>query len=169
MRRGEKGILVAIGVVVLLFGSIKVVRNSSEEASQPDPGIPFYTTASKELIKSGSMLYRQLGCRKCHTLWGIRDPMQSVPSPPMDGIGSLKEEEWLYSYLSAENPQSIVPSRLKAEYKMPSFADIPESDRRILAAYLSHLKVEDWYLDEVKKVEYEKLTGEDYPAAEVDR
>jgi len=37
---------------------------------------------------------------------------------------------------------------LKPEYRMPSFKDMPETDRRVLARYLASLKVEDWYLDE---------------------
>ena len=77
-------------------------------------------------------------------------------------MGSLRDEEWLYTYFSAEDPQSIVPSRLKLKYRMPSFAKIPDADRRMLAKYISSLKVEDWYLEETKKSAYEKLTGQDY-------
>ena len=90
--------------------------------------------------------------------------MQAVPAPSLDGIGSLRDEAWFYRYLSAPSPQDILPSRLKAKYQMPSYADLPESERKILAAYLASLKVEDWYLEEVRKAEYEKLTGKDYPA-----
>ncbi len=160
MKKGEKGILLLIVVLVVVFALINNYRKSQEEGV--DKGIPFYTTASKELQGKSSKLYRDLGCRDCHSLWGIRNAMQSVPSPPLDGIGSLKDEAWLYEYLSAENPQSIVPSRLKAEYQMPSYAYLPEDERRTLAKYLSTLKVEDWYLEEVRKTEYEKLTGKDY-------
>ena len=79
----------------------------------------------------------------------------------MDGIGSLHTEKWLYDYLSATNPQSIIPSRLKKKYQMPSFAGMPDEDRKILASYLASLKVKDWYLDQTKKEEHDKLTGED--------
>lgn len=47
---------------------------------------------------------------------------------------------------------------------MPSYAHLPEQDRKVLAAYMASLKVKDWYLEETKKAEYEKLTGKDYPA-----
>jgi len=160
MKKGEKGILLVTIVVVVAFALINNYRKSQEEGE--DKGIPFYTTASKEVQEKSSILYRALGCRDCHSLWGIRNAMQSVPSPSLDGIGSLKDEAWFYAYLSADDPQSILPSRLKAEYQMPSFAHLPEEERRLLAKYLSSLKVEDWYLEEVKKSEYEKLTGEDY-------
>ncbi len=163
MKKGEKGILVVIGLVVVAFTGINHYRQAQEEG--PDKGIPFYTTAPEALQKQGAELYRELSCRDCHSLWGIRNAMQAVPSPSLDGIGSLKEEAWLYDYLSAEDPQSIVPTRLKAEYQMPSYAHLPEQERRTLAKYLSSLKVEDWYLEEVRKGEYEKLTGETYQAS----
>ena len=88
--------------------------------------------------------------------------MQSVPAPSLDGLGSFYTEEWFFDYFSAKNPQSIVPSRLKEEYRMPSFAEIPEQERRTLSQYMASLKVKDWYRDETKKSEYEKLTGEHY-------
>ena len=88
--------------------------------------------------------------------------MQAVPAPSLDGMGSLRDEEWLFKYFSAEDPQSILPSRLKERFRMPSFAAIPEADRRMLAKYVSSLKVEDWYLEEVRKAEFEKLTGKEY-------
>lgn len=160
MRKGEKGIFLLIGVVLVVFYAINVYRQSQEEG--PDKGIPFYSTASVELEKSAMELIRELDCRDCHSLWSIKNIMQSVPTPPLDGLGSLHEEQFFYDYLSAEDPQAIIPTRLKAEYQMPSFADLSEQERRTLAAYLSSLKVEDWYLGEVKKREYEKLTGKEY-------
>jgi hypothetical protein len=88
--------------------------------------------------------------------------MQTVPAPALDGIGSLRSEKFFYEYFSAEDPKTILPSRLKEEFQMPSYAHLPEEDRRILAAYMSSLKVEDWYLEETRKREYEKLTGKKY-------
>ena len=164
MRKGEKGILIAIAVIVLSFVGINTYRQSQEVG--PDKGIPFYSTASKEIQEKGAELYRHLKCRDCHTLWGVRNAMQAVPAPSLDGIGSLRDEAWLFNYLSANDPQQILPSRLKAEYQMPSFAELPEEDRRVLASFLASLKVEAWYLDEAKKSEFEKLTGEDYKGGE---
>lgn len=165
MKKGEKGILILIVVVVVVFYAINAYRHAQDEGE--DKGIPFYSTAPVELEKRAMELIRQLDCRDCHSLWSIRNMMQSVPTPPLDGLGSLYEEKYFFDYLSAEDPQSIIPSRLKAEYQMPSFADLPEHERRTLAQYLASLKVEDWYLEEVKKKEYERLTGKDYkPAVE---
>lgn len=160
MRKGEKGILIAIAIIVLVFMGINIYRQS--QVTEEDRGIPFYSDAPAQIQEDGQQLVRKHDCKDCHTLWGVRNPMQSVPAPSLDGIGSLRTESWLYDYLSAKDPQAILPTRLKAEYQMPSYAGLPEAERRTLAAYLASLKVEDWYLDEVKNAAFEKLTGETY-------
>jgi len=159
MKKGEVGILVGIGVAVVIAASIKGFKIASQ--TEKDKGIPFYSTASQELSKQARVLFDKYNCHGCHSLWTKRNIMQSVPAPALDGLGSLKSEEWFFKYFSAENPQEIVPTRLKAEFKMPSFAYAPEEDRQILSEYMASLKVEDWYLEETKKREYEKLTGKE--------
>lgn len=161
MRVGEKWVL---GIIVAL--ALYAVGKNLWQMGQPrdqDPGIPFYSTASPELARAGSDLYRSLSCKDCHTLWTVRNMFESVPAPPLDGIGSLRDEEWFYVYFSAPDPQAILPSRLKKQFRMPSYAHLPERDRRTLAAYMGSLKVKDWYLVETRKAEYEKLTGKPYP------
>lgn len=160
MRKGEKGILVGIGLfaVIAMIGKFLFFK----EPMGNEREIPFYSTASPELAKSASVLMRQYDCRNCHVFWGKRDIMQAVPAPSLDGVGSLKTRQWLMDYLSAVNPQAIVTSRLKKEYQMPSYASLPESQRAMIADYLSSLKVRDWYLEEAKKAEFEKLTGKTY-------
>lgn len=160
MKKGEKGILLGIAAVSIAMMAYQGLLVSKK--TEDDPGIPFYSTASKEVQSEAAQLVRRYKCRDCHSLWGVRNVMQSVPAPSLDGMGSLKSEEWLYAYFSAEDPQSILPSRLKPRFRMPSFADLPEDERRLLAAYVASLKVEDWYLKETQKTEYEKLTGKDY-------
>lgn len=162
MRRGEIGILaVAVLSVVILV----VVKAGQKEVDQR---IPFYTTASTDLKVKGSDIYRRLECKSCHSLWSVRDMTANVPAPALDGIGSLRDEQWFYAYFSAESPQAMLPSRLKKKYRMPSYAHLPEQDRKLLAAYMYSLKVEDWYLEATKKAEYEKLTGKPYvPVAQV--
>ena len=160
MKKGEKGILIGIIAFSVIAMSIKTWMGS--QVTEKDPGIPFYSTASDELATKASVLYRKYNCRDCHSLWGLRNIMQAVPAPSLDGMGSLRDEEWLYNYFSAKDPQSIIPSRLKPRFRMPSFADIPDADRRMLAQYINSLKVEDWYLEETKKSAYEKLTGKEY-------
>ncbi len=160
MRKGEKGILGGIVAFVLIAMVGKGIMISQE--TETDPGIPFYTTSAPEFAARASVLYRKYDCRDCHSLWGIRNVMQAVPAPSLDGMGSLRDEQWLYDYFSAENPQSIIPSRLKQRFRMPSFANIPEEDRKILAKYIASLKVEDWYLEETKKTAFEKRTGKEY-------
>jgi sulfur-oxidizing protein SoxX len=158
MKRGEKAVLALIGLVVVAG----VVRSQLSVVEKHDRDIPFYSTATPDVARKAMDIYHSNGCKSCHTLWTLRDMLQSVPSPMLDGIGSLRTETWLYKYLSSPNPQEILPSRLKKEYQMPSYASMPEGDRSLLAQYLSSLKVKDWYLEQTKKAEYEKLTGMTY-------
>jgi len=160
MRTGEKvifGGLFAFAVIAITFKGWQVATNE-----EVDPGIPFYTTADSSLTNKASLLIKQNNCKDCHSLWATRDLTQNVPAPRLDGMGTLKSEQWLYDYFSSENPQDIVPSRLKQKYRMPSFASLSEENRRVLASYISSLKVEDWYLEESLKHEYEKITGNPY-------
>jgi len=158
MRRGEKLVLALIGI--FLFAG--VVRSLMHVEEQHDREIPFYSTASSDIARTAMDVYRNNGCKSCHTLWTLQDMSQSVPAPMLDGLGSLRSETWFYDYLSSSNPQAVLPSRLKKEYQMPSYAGLSEYDRHLLAQYLSSLKVKDWYLEQTKKAEYEKLTGLEY-------
>lgn len=160
MKQGEKGILILIAVIVAFAMIYKTVNIAME--TEEDPGIPFYSTASSEVQRDANILVRKLNCRDCHILWSQRTMMQSVPAPSLDGIGSIRSQSWLYEYFSAADPQSILPSRLKAEFRMPSYHSLSEDERKLLAEYVSSLKVKDWYLEETKKKEYEKLTGLEY-------
>jgi len=160
MRKGEKGIFIFIGVAIALVISIRAWLGHFDVSK--DQGIPYYTTASHELAQKALSIYKKNKCKSCHTLWSNRDIMRTVPAPPLDGIGVIRTEDWFYEYLSAPDPKIILPSRLKKQFQMPSYAHLPESDRKILAKYLASLKVEDWYLEETKKREFEKLTGESY-------
>lgn len=167
MRRGEAVILATMAVVVVGVMARNVVSRHAE--TEPDPGIPFYSTADAAVTREAGDLYRDNNCRHCHSLWTLKSPFESVPAPALDGIGSLRSEEWLYQYLSSGDPQHILPSRLKPEYRMPSYADLPERQRRVLARYLASLKVKDWYLERTRAAEYEKLTGMTYPEPHADK
>lgn len=158
MKKGEKTILIVIAVIVV--GMMGWNFHGQRDRTAEDSSIPFYSTASAELGRQAGELIRQHECRSCHSLWSLRDMMRAVPAPALDGIGSLRDRDWLYAYLSADDPQSILPSRLKKEYQMPSYAGLPERERRILAEYLASLRVEDWYLEETRMAECSKLTGE---------
>ncbi|CAH1207121.1 Cytochrome c [Candidatus Nitrotoga sp. BS] len=160
MKQGEKIVFVVIAIVVVGF----MVRNlwHLNTSKEVDKGIPYYSTASATLERAAMDIYRQQNCKSCHSLWTVRDLMKSVPAPILDGMGSLRSEDWFYQYFSAINPQAILQSRLKKEYQMPSYAQLPESDRRLLARYMSSLKVQDWYLEETRRAEHEILTGQKF-------
>lgn len=162
MKKGEKAIIG--GLLVLVTGSIvyNVIRGGVEVKDEGARDIPYYSDAPMEVQRAASQLMKELNCRQCHSIWTMRDPLQSVPAPALDGLGSLYDEKWFYDYLSSANPQAVVPTRLKKEYQMPSYASLPEEQRRLIAQYLASLKVKDWYLEETRKREFEKLTGRDY-------
>ncbi len=158
MKQGEKIVLVAIVVAVVGTAAVKLALQDTS----PDKGIPFHSTASAELAGEATAIYKRNNCKDCHSLWTERDMLQAVPAPALDGIGSLRDEEWFFNYFSAPDPQKILPTRLKKQYRMPSYASLPEQERRALARYMASLKVDDWYLEETRKAEYEKLTGKEY-------
>lgn len=160
MKRGEKGVLILIAVVVLLLMGRNLWR--IETTTEVDKGIPYYSIATSDVARAAMDVYREQGCKNCHSLWTVKNPLQSVPAPILDGIGSIRTEDWLFKYFSSVNPQEILPSRLKAEFRMPSYSQLPEEQRHLLATYMASLKVKDWYLEETKKAEYEKLTGKEY-------
>ncbi len=159
MKRGEKVVLAIIGLVVVL-GMLRSLLHVEE---QHDRDIPFYSTANPDVARKAMDIYRSNNCKNCHTLWTLQSMLQSVPAPMLDGIGALRTEAWLYDYLSSSNPQSVLPSRLKKEYRMPSYANLPDDERHVLSEYLASLKVQDWYLEQTKKSEFEKLTGKESP------
>lgn len=160
MKSGEKIVFVVIAIVVIGFMGRNLWRlNTIQEV---DKGIPYFSTASAALERAATDIYRQQNCKSCHSLWTVRDLIKAVPAPILDGIGSLRSEDWFYQYFSASNPQAILPSRLKKEYQMPSYAQLPENERRLLARYMASLKVKDWYLEETRKAEHEMLTGHEY-------
>lgn len=156
--------LTVVNTVILLFAAaliVAIVQSMMHPTAKTQQSeLPFYTTADKKLVRAGSDLYRSLQCRNCHTIWSVKSVYQSVPAPSLDGIGSLRSEDWLYRYFSAENPQEMLPTRLKKKYQMPSYASLSEDERRTLARYFSSLRVRDWYLDETIKAEQKKLTGQ---------
>lgn len=157
MKKGELVVLGVIGVLV----AAAVLRAVVQRPTARDREIPFYSTAPAAVATAASDLIRQHSCRQCHSLWTTRDPLQAVPAPMLDGIGSLRSEAWLFDYLSAADPQRILPSRLKPEYRMPSFANLSDAERHTLASYLASLQVKDWYLDQTRRLEHDKLTGDD--------
>ena len=159
MKRGEKGILALIGIVL----AAGLLKSLLQVQGQHDRDIPFYSTASADVARKATDIYRSNNCKNCHSLWTLKDALQSVPAPMLDGIGSIRTESWIYNYLSSADPQSQLPSRLKKEYRMPSYAKMPDEDRRVLSEYLASLKVKDWDLEQTRKSEYEKLTGVEPP------
>ena len=148
-------ILLALTFVVAVVQS--VLNPAPVDTSEK--GLPFYSTAGAALERSGAELYKNLQCRSCHTIWGVKSIYETVPAPSLDGIGSWRSEEWLFAYFSSVNPQEMIPTRLKEKYKMPSYAHLSIEERDILAKYFANMKVRSWYLEDARKAEQKKLKG----------
>jgi len=157
MKRGEQ-FIVGVAALVVVVAVVKGVFFPPPPMKETDK-VPFYTVADQAMQTKASDLYRHLGCRDCHSLWAVRNIMQFVPAPMLDGIGSWRSEAWLYRYFSSPDPQSILSSRMKPKYRMPSYAHLSEDERRLLAQYFASLKVKPWYLEQARAAEFEKLTG----------
>src|ERR1700693_3971895 len=114
MKRGEKAVYLFIVLVVAAGVALPLFHGEGKH----DRDIPFYSTATREVARDAMDIYRKSGCKDCHSLWTLSDMTQAVPAPMLDGIGSLRNETWLYDYLSSPNPQAIIPSRLKLKYRM---------------------------------------------------
>ncbi|MBF0282075.1 MAG: cytochrome c [Zetaproteobacteria bacterium] len=158
MKAGERWIAAAISLVVVGAVVKASLQPAQDEQSQE---IPFYNTVDEATALAASDLYKQLNCRSCHTIWAVKNITETVPAPSLDGIGSLRDEAWLYDYFSVVDPQTMLPSRLKKEYMHPSYASLPEAERRLLARYFAGMKVKDWYFEETLRAEQKKLTGKD--------
>lgn len=101
----------------------------------PQKLMPTYQVESAAASR-GEMVYRKQNCSVCHKIWTLG----SSKGGPLDGVGSRRTQDWLLRYLSAENPQLILPSTQKKIYQMPSFSFLPEQDRLDLVAFLTSLK-----------------------------
>ncbi len=158
MRKGERNIFLGIALTIIALMFFNGVRQ--QQASTQDRTLPFYTTSTDQQNRQAMNVYRHYDCKSCHALWTVKDIMRTVPAPALDGIGSLRTRDWLYKYMTATKPQEILPSRLKAEFRMPSYATMPEEDMKTLVDYLASLKAQDWYLNDLRRSECRKLTGD---------
>ena len=157
MRAGEK---IIVGLMLVSVIGLVYYRASNTNEAGEDKGIPFFSTANQQVTDAATRVIHRESCRDCHSLWATRDFSANVPAPALDGMGRFRDEAWLYDYFSSADPQSMQPSRLKEVYRMPSYAHLPEQERRVLAQYIASLSVEDWYFEDARRARHEKLTGQ---------
>ena len=133
MKKGEK----------LVWGSAAMIAAAALYTGYvvyhaPAKLTPTFQVESPQAAR-GEMVYRKNNCSACHRIWDLG----GSKGGSLDGIGSRRDAAWLTHYLSAPNPQVILPSTQKAIYRMPSFAGLAEGDRADLVAYLTSLKERD--------------------------
>lgn len=131
MRKGEQ----------LIWGTAALIAASALYLGYvvyhgPRQVMPTYQEESPAAAR-GELVYRKNNCSACHRIWDLG----GSKGGPLDGVGSRRDADWLARYLSAENPQVMLPSTQKKIYQMPSFAAlIPPDDLKDLVAFLASLK-----------------------------
>lgn len=130
MKQGEKviwGFAAMIAVAALYVGYIVY--------HAPAKLMTTFQVESPQAAR-GEIVYRKNSCPACHRIWDLGGSKGGA----LDGVGSRRDAAWLTRYLSAPNPQIILPSTQKRIYQMPSFTGIPQADRADLVAFLVSLK-----------------------------
>jgi len=130
VKTGEK-LIWGVGGLMLVCGIIGALTHREETKA-----IPFYEEKSPA-FEAGRAVFDQENCRGCHTLWSLGN----MPGPSLDGLGEVRSAAWLETYLSAKNPQEIVPSHFQRQFKMPSYRHLSNDDMDHLIAFLTGLRV----------------------------
>lgn len=139
LKQGEKVLFGIFGafVVAAIIGYIvlEVIRHNLDK--------PMYKVSSFELSEEGhkgSVLFRERRCTSCHR--AMRNGTNMGLS--LDGVGSKRSLEWLLEFL--RNPESTYSSATIDHGLTPKeaayVADLPPSDLKSIAIFLSELKAE---------------------------
>ena len=140
LKTGEKVLFAIVGVFVLLaiiaYIMLETYRLSSDK--------PMFETKTNydftELGSKGSQIFRQSRCTSCHR--ALRNGTNMGLS--LDGVGSLRTYEWLYSFIKdPENTYGAAtidhgPSPKEAAY----VAKMSDDDLKAMATFISELKSE---------------------------
>ncbi len=115
-----------MGLALIWAGSVK---NALLAAMTALATVLALSAASRAQDLAASELARRLGCFACH------GDGQGHPAPSLHGIGTRLTREQLQLVLTQ-------PRRLYPGAKMPSYAYLPEGERRALVDFLGSLKDE---------------------------
>ena len=140
LKTGEKVLFAIFGVFVFLalvaYIILEIYRLSSDE--------PMFESKTNyefsELGSKGSQVFRQSRCTSCHR--ALRNGTNMGLS--LDGVGSVRTYEWLYSFLKdPENTYGAAtidhgPKPKEAAY----VAKMPDEDLKAMARFISELKSE---------------------------
>lgn len=140
LKQGEKILFGIVGVflvlAVLSFAVLEAVRITSDEPM-------FESKTSFDLSAEGhrgSQIFRESQCTACHR--AMRNGTNMGLS--LDGVGSKRTVEWLEKFLA--DPEGTYNTSTLDHGMRPKEAayvsELPASDRRALAVFLSELKAE---------------------------
>jgi len=139
LRLGEK-ILFGMAGLFVVFAIVSFI---GMEIYRAHSGKKMYASAStfdfSEQGRVGSERFRELGCSNCHR--AVRNGTNYGVS--LDGIGSRRSMDYLVAFL--HQPESTYQTQTVEHGRGPDkragyVADLPESDLRPLAIFLSELK-----------------------------
>jgi len=140
LKTGEKVLFGIVGVFILLaiiaYIIMESVRLSSDEPM-------FESKTSYEFSEQGaigSALFRQSRCTSCHR--ALRNGTNMGLS--LDGVGSLRTYDWLYSFLkNPEEEYGAVTIDHGAKPKEAAYvALMPDDELQAMARFISELKAE---------------------------
>lgn len=141
LKQGEKVLFIMAGIFVLLgivaFTIMQVVSANSEK---PLFAVKTHYSFSEEGLR-GSTLFREQGCTVCHR--ALREGTNMGRTADMDGIGSRRNVEWLFSFI--KQPDSVYDHDLfdHRPGKDAAFvAKMPVAQQHAIAVFLSELKAE---------------------------
>ncbi len=140
LKTGEKVLFAIVGVFVVL-AIIAYIMLETYRLSSDKPMFESKTSYDfTELGSKGSQIFRQSRCTSCHR--ALRNGTNMGLS--LDGVGSLRTYDWLYSFL--KNPEATYeaatidhgPSPKEAAY----VAKMSDDDLKAIATFISELKSE---------------------------
>jgi len=138
MKTGEKVLFWIFGLFILIsvagFIMLEYIRHTQTTPLYP---ITNHYDFSKEGLR-GSTLFREKGCTNCHR--ALRDGTNM--GVVLDGLGSKYDVTYFYNFL--KNPEATYGARTIDHGAPPKTAayvsDLPDSDLRALARFLSQLR-----------------------------
>ncbi len=141
LKQGEKVLFIMAGLfVVLAIVGFVIMQVMSAKSEKPLFEVKTHYNFSPEGLR-GSTLFREKGCTVCHR--ALREGTNMGRTADMDGIGSRRTVEWLFSFL--KRPSSVYDDALVDHRpgKDAGFVQrMPVKELHAIAVFLSELKAD---------------------------
>jgi len=139
LKTGEKVLFAIVGVFILL-AIIAYIGLESYRLSSNKQLFKANSYEFTELAAKGSQLFRTSRCTSCHR--ALRNGTNMGLS--LDGVGSLRSYDWLYSFL--KDPEKTYGAATIDHGATPKeaayVASMPDEELKAIAMFISELKSE---------------------------